>query len=159
MNRVVTASEQIDQVSDGLTRMVEARILGTREVQALLLRLDRVANQLDQEEQNLSNAGSRPSVKFGQAVKNHPAFADLSEVDREALGRAAEEIEKKGDLSGDLGDYGFTSWDIAFEATHKLMDMVEKGEFSEYELPPGGYGFLHRVPISRSSKKKSAGRP
>jgi hypothetical protein len=48
--RIMTASQQVDQVSDGLTRMVQSRVLAAREIKPLLVRLDRVANTLDQNE-------------------------------------------------------------------------------------------------------------
>jgi hypothetical protein len=77
MNRIITASQQIDQVSDGLTQMVKARVLSSREVQPLLIRLDRVANQLDQV--------SRKRVAFPKSAPTLP------EVDPEAPWETEEE--------------------------------------------------------------------
>jgi hypothetical protein len=59
---MITASKQIDRVSDSLTRLAQSRAIPARDIKPLLVRLDRVANTLDGGE-NKTSAFS-PGMKF-----------------------------------------------------------------------------------------------
>lgn len=45
---MITASKQIDRVANSLTHLVRSRVVSARAIKPLVLRLDRVANTLEQ---------------------------------------------------------------------------------------------------------------
>src|SRR3954467_6567527 len=66
---MITASQQIDRVADSLTHLAQSRAVPARDARSLILRLDRVANSLDQKKTKASSgrAGSVSTTLMGIA--------------------------------------------------------------------------------------------
>ena len=74
---MITASQQIDRVADSLTQLVRSRAVPVREIKSLVLRLDRVANSLDQRNIKASSGRSGSATTTLMDIANQLIHSGL----------------------------------------------------------------------------------